>query len=138
MEVITHSLKTHLAPHQIWKLWQDVPSWKEWDLDLEFSEIDGPFQTGTKGRTKFKETPALDTLLTRVEPMKCVVQEAYLPGAKVVSTQEIGEKDGMTTITFRVEIQGLAAALFYNKLERFIKKKVPVEMQTMLERAEHS
>lgn len=135
MQVTTHTIETEATPSQIWKVLEDVENWKNWDTHLEFSEIDGPFCAGTKGNKKFKDTPALKTLLKEVERNKRVVQEAYLPGAKVVTYQEISKTNGKTQVTFRVDIEGLAASLFYEKLESFIRRKVPLELDKMVKQA---
>lgn len=78
MRIVKHTVETKAKPIQIWKVWEDAESWKTWDEQIELSRIDGPFQTGTTGCTKFVGTPLFKTLLTRVEPHKLVVQEAYL------------------------------------------------------------
>jgi hypothetical protein len=135
MLIIKHTLETEATPMQIWKLWQDVESWKKWDKEIELSRIDGPFQTGTTGCTKFVGTPLFKTLLTQVEPLKLVVQEAYLSFAKVISYQSMSKVAGKTQVTFQVEIRGPLSFFFACIIGRFIKKKIPLEMEEMLKRA---
>lgn len=135
MLIVKHTVETKATPTQIWRLWQDVENWKSWDLEIELSQIDGSFQTGTTGSTKFVGTPLFKTLLTRVEPLKLVVQEAYLSFAKVISYQSMNEVAGKTQVTFQVEIRGPLSFFFACMLGRFIKKKIPIEMEEMLKRA---
>lgn len=134
MLITKHTLETTATPAQIWKVWQDVENWKKWDQEIEFSQIDGPFQTGTTGSTKFIKTPIFKTLLTQVEPFKLVVQEAYLSFAKVISTQSMSQVAGKTQVTFQVEIRGPLSLFFACIIGRFIKKKIPIEMEEMLKR----
>lgn len=136
MLIVKHSVETKATPLQIWKVWEDAENWKSWDEDIELSQIDGPFQTGTTGSTKFIGTPLFKTLLTQVEPYKLVVQEAYLSFAKVVSYQSMKQVNGKTEITFQVEIRGPLSLFYACMLRRFIKKKIPREMGKMLERIE--
>lgn len=68
MRIVKHTVETKATPIQIWKIWEDAENWKTWDERIELSRIDGPFQTGTTGCTKFIGTPLLKTLLTQVEP----------------------------------------------------------------------
>ena len=68
MLIVKHTVETTATPAQIWKVWQDVENWKNWDQEIELSQIDGPFQAGTTGCTKFIGTPLFKTLLTQVEP----------------------------------------------------------------------
>lgn len=135
MLIIKHTVETEATPTQIWRVWQDVENWKNWDQEIELSRIDGPFQTGTTGCTKFVGTPLFKTLLTQVEPLKLVVQEAYLSFAKVVSCQSMSQVAGKTQVTFQVEIRGLLSFFFACMLGRFIKKKIPVEMEEMIKKA---
>lgn len=135
MLIIKHTVETTATPTQIWKVWQDVENWKNWDQEIELSRIDGPFQTGTTGCTKFVRTPLFKTLLTQVEPFKLVVQEAYLSFAKVISYQSMSQVAGKTQVTFQVEIRGPLSLFFACMLGRFIKKKIPLEMEEMLKKA---
>lgn len=135
MLITKYTIETKATPTQIWKVWQDVENWKNWDQEIELSRINGPFQAGTAGFTKFVGTPLLKTLLTRVEPLKLVVQEAYLSFAKVVSYQSMTQLSGRTEVTFQVKIQGPLSFFFACMLGRFIKKKIPIEVREMIKMA---
>ncbi len=134
MLIIKHTLETKATPIQVWRIWQDVANWKTWDQEIELSRLDGPFQTGTTGCTKFVGTPLFKTLLTQVEPYKLVVQEAYLSFAKVISYQSMSHDAGKTQVTFQVEIRGPLAFFFACLIGRSIKKKIPIEMEEMLKK----
>jgi hypothetical protein len=137
MLIIKHTVETTATPSQIWEIWQDVENWKKWDQTIELSRIDCPFQTGTTGCTQFKGTPLFKTLLTQVEPFKLVVQEAYLSFAKVISYQSMNQVAGKTQVTFEVEIRGPLSFFFACILGRFIKKKIPAEMEEMIKRVKN-
>lgn len=134
MHIIEHTVETKATPIQIWKVWEDVENWKTWDQEIELSRIDGPFRTGTTGCTKFAGNPLFKTLLTQVEPHKLVVQETYLSFAKVVSYQSMRQVAGKTQVTFQIEIKGPLSFFYACMIGRFIKKKLPTEMQEMLKR----
>src|SRR5690349_6441237 len=136
MRIVKHTVETKATPIQIWKIWEDVENWKTWDKDIELSQLNGPFQAGTTGCTKFVGTPLFKTLLTQVEPHKLVVQEAHLSFAKVISFQSMRQIDDKTEVTFQVEIRGPLALFYACMLRRFIKKKIPAEMEEMLKRVD--
>lgn len=136
MRIVKHTVETKVTPTQIWKIWEDVENWKTWDQEIELSRLDGPFQAGTTGCTKFVGTPLFKTLLAQVEPHKLVVQEAYLFFAKVVSYQSMNQIGGKTQVTFQVEVRGPLSLFYACMLGRFIKKKIPPEMEEMLKRAQ--
>ena len=52
-----YSVKTKAKKEAIWKLWTDVENWKEWDKSVKWSNINGDFKIGTKGKLKPKEGP---------------------------------------------------------------------------------
>lgn len=134
MLIIKHTIETTATPAQIWDVWQDVENWKKWDREIELSQIDGPFQTGTTGSTKFRGAPLFKTLLTEVVPLHSVVQETYLSLAKVISYQSMSHVAGKTQVTFQVEIRGPLSLFFAWMSGRSIKKKIPLEMEEMLKR----
>ena len=135
MRIVKHAVETKATLVQIWKIWEDVENWKTWDQEIELSRLDGPFQAGTTGCTKFVGTPLFKTLLTRVEPHKLVVQEAHLSFVKVISYQSMNHVAGKTQVTFQVEIRGPLSLFYTCMIGRFIKKKIPAEMEEMLKRA---
>ena len=137
MRIVKHTVETKATPLQIWKIWEDAENWKTWDQEIEFSRLDGPFQAGTTGCTKFVGTPLIKTLLTQVELHKLVVQEAHLSFAKVISIQSMEHIAGKTLVTFEVEIRGPLALFYAWMLGRFIKKKIPAEMKEMLKRVKN-
>ncbi|MCH9609197.1 MAG: hypothetical protein S4CHLAM45_04190 [Chlamydiales bacterium] len=136
MLIIKHTIATTATPAQIWKIWQDVENWKMWDQKIELSQIDGPFQTGTTGSIKFVGTPLLKTLLTEVKLYKSVIQETYLSFAKIVSSQLINQKNGKIEVTFQVAIRGPLSLFYRCLLGKFIKRKIPMEMEEMLKRVQ--
>ncbi len=36
-----------IEPHQIWKIWADIPNRPAWDTDTEWAKSNGPFENGT-------------------------------------------------------------------------------------------
>lgn len=136
MLIIKHTVETTATSAQVWQVWQDVANWNTWDHDLESSGLEGPFQTGTRGYLKFKKDPLLKTLLTRVEPGKIFVQEAKLPLATVIMTHSMSEAAGKTQVTIQTDIRGPLAFFYALLLGNSIKKKVPVEVEEMLKKAQ--
>jgi hypothetical protein len=135
--IIKYTVTTTATPAQIWHVWQDVENWNTWDHDLELSKINGPFQVGTTGELKFKDSPPLKTLLTCVEEPKIFVQEAKLPLARVIMTHTTNNVDRKTHVTIQTEVRGLFAFFYFILLGRSIKKKVPMEVQEMLKKAKN-
>lgn len=136
MLLIEHKVETTASPAQIWKVWEDVENWNSWDHGLEFSTIDGPFQTGTKGKLKPKGGPLVQTLLTEVEPLKRFVDEARLPGTKIIVSHSMRRSNEKTYVTHKIEMKGPLGWLFAFLIGRKMKKNLPNEMLSMVKKAE--
>jgi len=138
MLIIRHTVKTTASAADVWKIWQDVSNWNTWDHGLEFSTIDGPFQTGTTGTLKPKGGPLLHTKLTCVEPMKTFVDEAKLPLTRIIVTHYLTESEGITHVTHQIEMKGPLAFFFAYVIGRNMKKNLTAEMASLIKQAETS
>lgn len=138
MLIFKHTVVTTATPAQIWRVWEDVLTWKDWDHEIEFSQIDGPFKVGTYGQLKMLRSPILRTQITKCEPLRMYVIEAKLFLAKSVSTSIIDQIDDKTYVTFQNEICGPFAFFYMLIIGRGIKDKTPREMQEMLKKASSS
>jgi hypothetical protein len=138
MLIIKHTVKTTASVAGVWKIWQDVANWNTWDHGLEFSKINGPFQTGSTGTLKPKGGPLLQTKLTCVKPMKFFVDEAKLLLARIIVTHSLTESDGVTHVTHQIEMKGPFAFFFAYVIGRNMKKNLPIEMEALVKKAEKS
>jgi len=136
MLIIKYTVETTAPASVVWQILQDVPNWNTWDHGSEFSTINGPFETGTTGTLKPKDGPVLQTKLTKVEPMKMFVQEAQLACARVIMSHFLTETGNKTIITFKTEVRGPLAFIWFLLIGRDIKKKLPIEMAELIKKAE--
>jgi hypothetical protein len=136
MLIIKHTVKTSASISALWRVLEDVATWNAWDHGIEYSTLEGPFKMGVTGTLKPKDGPLLQTKLTKVEPMKMFVQEAKMPGARVVMSHFLAESDGKSTVTFQTEVRGPLAFVWALLIGPSIKKKVPIEMAAMVKKAE--
>lgn len=136
MIIIKHTVETTASPLAIWHIWQDVPNWKTWDPGIEYSTLNGPFETGTAGTLKPKGGPIVSTKLTYVEPMKCFVDEAKLFCANLIVTHSLEEFKEKTLVTHQIEMRGPLAFLFAYLIGRTMRKNLPEEMLAMVKKAE--
>ncbi len=136
MLIIKHTVETTASASDVWQIWQDVSNWNSWDHGLEFSKIDGPFKTGTTGTLKPKGGPLLNTILTHVEPMKVFVDEARLPLTRIIVTHFLTESQEKTHVTHQIEMKGPLAFFFAFVIGRNMKKNLPMEMASMIKKAE--
>jgi hypothetical protein len=136
MLIIEHTIETHASTAEIWNIWQDVSHWNTWDHGIEFSTLDGPFETGSTGTLKPKGGPLLRTQLTCVEPMKMFIDESKLFLNRIIVSHYLTESGGKTLVTHKIEMVGPLAFLFAYLIGRTMKKNLPQEMQAMIKKAE--
>lgn len=136
MLIIKHTIISTASPAAIWQVWQDVANWNTWDHGIEFSTINGPFETGTTGTLKPKGGPLVHTTLTHVEPMKAFADESKLPFARIIVSHFLQERDGNTEVTHQIEMKGFLTFLFAYLIGRTMKKNLPQEMEAMIKKAE--
>src|SRR3954468_22830391 len=98
-----HSAESAADPHAVWRRYEDVEHWREWSRHgVEWSRIDGPFEVGTKGKSKPPGSPPLKFELVAVDPDASFVSEARLPGASLRFDHVVEPRGPQSRITHRV------------------------------------
>jgi hypothetical protein len=132
-----HSIEAAGSPDAIWRVWADVPSWGEWNPDIERVELDGPFAAGsTITMTPRGQEPVELEVAEAVEPNE-FVDRADL-GDVVVRTVHHAEEleGGRVRITYRMEMSGPAADTLGPELGAAISADFPEVLAALVERAQ--
>ena len=137
MLILEHTIKTKATSKKIWSIWSDVSHWNTWDHGIEFSQINGPFEVGTRGILKPKGGPLVHTHLTQVEPLKGFVDESTLPLTKIIVSHYLKDCGTHREVTHKIEMKGLLAFFFAFVIGRQMKKNLPTEMMAMVRKAEN-
>ncbi len=106
--------ETTATPDQVFAKWKDVESWPTWDHALDWCKIDGPFQSGTKGKIKAKGYPVSKFKLLEVSQDRAFEDQTTLPLARMNLKHTI-ENAGDQTFRIRHEahVFGPLAPLFW-------------------------
>ena len=102
----THSLVVKdVNPAAIWAAWADVNHWHEWDTDIEFARMEGPFRAGASFLLRPKGGPNVKIRLERVDALKGYTDLTVFPLARMygIHNMEITADGVRLTITIRVE-----------------------------------
>ena len=106
-----YAIETSATAEVIWRIFRDVPGWKNWNAGIEQIAIDGPFAVGTW----FMMTPpgeeALRSQLTDVRENVCFVDETRVGDLAIKVAHRIEPLGpGRTRIVYAVDAQGPQAA----------------------------
>lgn len=116
MTTHTYSVVTKdISQEQIWRLMSDVSRWHEWDTGIEYTQYEGPFQTGTSFVLKPKGGPRVTITLTEVTPMSYFKDETRFPLARMIDEHRYEATNDGLKITSILTMVG-PLAFVWNKL----------------------
>ncbi|TWB07077.1 SRPBCC family protein [Bradyrhizobium stylosanthis] len=106
-----YAIETSAAAETIWRIFRDVPGWKNWNAGIEEIAIDGPFAAGTWFTMKPPGEEALRSQLIEVRENSCFVDETRV-GDLVIKVAHRIEPLGSarTRIVYAVDASGPQAA----------------------------
>jgi hypothetical protein len=127
---------TTARPDAIWRLWSDVASWPEWDVDLEVVTLDGDFAPGARGTLKPTGMDVFPFVLTRAERDRGYSDETPLDGAVLRFDHDLVSTDAGTQIRQRVTVDGPAANEYFAPLAANIILDIPQALGRLADKAE--
>lgn len=121
-----HSADSIAGPPAVWRRYLDVPNWRDWSQHgVEWSHIDGPFEVGTKGKSKPPGSFPLRFRLVAVEPNAFFASEATLPGARLRFDHRVEARDSGSRITHCVTLSGPLSFLYGLFVKRSVSRGLP-------------
>jgi hypothetical protein len=136
-----HSARSAAGKVDVWRRYVDVANWRDWSVEgVQWSRLDGPFEVGTKGKSKPPRLPAGSFRLVEVVPERLYRSETRLPGARLLFEHEIEPADAGVTITHRAILDGPMTRVWLPILRKSIESGLPagVERLAELAAADHS
>ncbi|WP_166965418.1 SRPBCC family protein [Yeosuana marina] len=130
------TIKTNASREQIWNLWSDVKNWNKWDNEVEYSDMNGQFETGTFGILKPIKGPKSKFKLISVDKLNEFTSRSFLPLTKMDFIHEMNEKNSELFITHGVEIKGLLTFLFSKVIGKKLIRELPKAMENLSKMAE--
>ena len=110
---------------KLWKLYQDVESWKNWDTEIEWSKLDGDFVEGGTGILKAKGSPQLKFVITKIVQDKQFEYQTDVPFGKLVVDHNFEQKDELVEFAHTVYFTGPLSGILDFALGRGFRKVLP-------------
>jgi hypothetical protein len=121
-----HTAESSADPHAVWLRYVDVEHWCDWSRHgVEWSRIDGPFEVGTKGRSKPPGSLAFAFRLVAVEPDESFASEVRMPGGRLRFEHVTEPREPGSRITHRVALDGPLAFLYVRMVRKSIERGLP-------------
>lgn len=110
---MTESVETSASRDFAWTFWTTVSNWVEPPAEFE---LRGPFQTGSRGITRFPGQAPIEWFLRAVTPPTAVTIVMPLAGADLLFEWRFDDlPDGRTRISQRVVLEGERANIYLSQ-----------------------
>lgn len=109
----THStsIATTATPEALWRLFEDVAGWTDWNAGIERVALNGPFAAGTTFDMKAPGMDEFRSTLRDVRPNAGFVDETVLEGTRFLVSHDLQRlPSGGTRVTYAITVEGPEAA----------------------------
>ena len=109
----THStsIATTATQEALWRLFEDVAGWTNWNAGIEHVALDGPFASGSTFEMKAPGMDAFRSTLRDVRPNAGFVDETVLEATRFLVSHELQKlPSGGTRVTYAITVEGPEAA----------------------------
>ncbi len=123
-------------PEKIFAIYADVGNWKTWDPDTKDSSIDGPFQTGSKGRITPPKGMAVPLDFISVVPNQSFTVESRIPLFRMLFEHELHPTAAGTEVVHRVTFSGALSFVLGPIVGNPLRSGLPVTLASLKRLAE--
>ncbi|MEM1337344.1 MAG: SRPBCC family protein [Bacteroidota bacterium] len=120
-----HTMETKASPQAIWKIWTDVPNWKDWDTGLKDASIKGDFVLGSKGTIISLEDRKSKFKVVKYTEGQSYTYKTKLPLGSLYVKRYLTEQNGITTFTHEVWFSGLTGGIFARSFGSTFREMLP-------------
>jgi len=107
----TASIVTTASPQALWRLFEDVAGWTDWNAGIERVALNGPFAAGTTFDMKAPGMDAFRSTLRDVRPNAGFVDETVLEDTRFLVSHELQALPaGGTRVVYAIRVEGPEAA----------------------------
>lgn len=131
-----HSVETSASPEVIWRIWTDVPNWKNWDTGLKDASMEGYFNLNSKGVITSLEDRKSKFKVVEYTEGQSYTYKTKLPLGSLYVKRYLTVKEGKTIYTHEVWFKGLNGGIFAKAFGEKFRKMLPDVLTRIKEIAE--
>lgn len=131
-----HTDSTTAPSAKIWRLWTDVPNWKQWDKGLKEATLNGPFTLGAKGSLIPDKGPKSAFIISKLVSNQAYTFKTKVPFGWLIVARRLKISGSKTYFTHEVEFTGLLKKFLGNKLGKKYRAMLPEVLSEIKKLAE--
>ena len=133
----TATVISDASPHAFFARWADMATWPEWNTDLTWVRLDGPFAAGSTGTLKPKGGPRVRFVIDRLVDGREFVDVSLLLGARLTFDHQVSRTpEGQTRVEVAVSLTGPLQLLWKAVLGNGIAASVQPDLERLARVAE--
>ncbi len=120
----------------VWQTLIDVQNWQQWDTELIWANLEGPFIKGAKGTMQPKKGPQLKFYISELVPNQSYTIHTIMPVGELVIKRTLIEKNKAIHFTDDIAFTGFLKHIFGWMLGGQFRKVLPEVMDNFKRLAE--
>ena len=130
-----YKIETSAETGRIWSLLEDVKNWNKWNVDIEYSFLNGNFENGTYG--SYKTTKGLNSIFILFELKNCVTNRSVTCRIKLfLGIMDIGyeiiNENNAQKVQHFIKIYGPLTFYYKNKFGINILKRLQLSVKKLV------
>jgi hypothetical protein len=119
----------------VWTVWSDVDHWHEWDADIEYATLSGPFAVGSELVLKPKGGPKVRIQLSDVTPGSSFTDVTRFPLARMVDVHELQDTPQGLKLKNSIRMEGPLAWVWRKLVGETVAAGIPRQMEALARHA---
>jgi hypothetical protein len=115
----------------VWNVWSDVDRWHEWDADIEYAKLAGPFVAGGELVLKPKGGPKVRIQLSDVQPGLSFTDVTRFPLARMIDVHELQDTPQGLRLKNSIRMEGPLAWLWRKLVGENVAAGIPRQMEAL-------
>jgi uncharacterized protein YndB with AHSA1/START domain len=133
------SVETTATPEQVWKIWSDTSTWKDWNPNVTSMEMKGPFATDTEAVMNTPAGQHHQMKLLDVKPGRgFTLQTKVVPGTVFFFHCRIEPHGQKTSVGQWVEVKGPLGPVLGPMMGPQVSKEFGTLLRNLAKKAEAS
>jgi hypothetical protein len=134
--ITTAHVLSSAAPSAFFAKWADLDTWPEWNADMEWIRMDGPFVQGGTGVLKPKGGPKVRFVIETLIDGEAFVDVSKLPGGRLIFDHRVRATASGTAVDVTITMRGPLGWLWKRVMGGGFRKTAQSDLEGLARAAE--